>query len=378
MCIRDRLEDWKELLEDKSKRIEKPLEEGERVRRFCHIKNKDSKWERYYTIREIEKRISRLEKSIEKLGKRNLSIPQFKGNSVMLWKNCCDLSKVKDGTFKVKLYKDWFDFNILGEYQNEVLSDCLVLDKYSSIYYKDGEYYLNFPVYKKVELPEPTAKFSVLSIDRGINKMVVYLELRGTKSKPSNVHFESGGKINFEKFKYQKLRTKMFGKKHGYKKSRKFGNIVLKFSDYIAHNLSRQIVDQAKGKKDFAIVLEDLEGIKSEKKAATGKAALTRKIRYKLSLGSYRKLQTYLAYKALEEEIPVVLVEAKGTSMKCNKCGAQGKRPTQGQFVCPKCGYQVNADFNGAMNIGKKFYDEIKDKPLNFDEKQKVFKFQST
>lgn len=372
------LEDWKELLEDKSKRIEKPLEKGERVKRFCHIKNKGSKWERYYTIREIEKRISRLEKSIEKLERRNLSKPSFRGNSVMLWRNCCDLSKVKEGRFRVKLYKDWFDFDVLGEYQKEILSDCLIEDKYSSLYRKNEEYYLNFPVYKKVELSEPSSDFSILSIDRGINKLVVYLALHGEKSKPTNIHFESGGKINFEKFKYQKLRTKMFGKKHGYQKSRKFGNIVLKLSDYIAHNLSSQIIDQIKDKENFAIVLEDLEGIKSEKKAATGKAALTKRIRYKLSLGSYRRLQTYLAYKALEEAIPVVLVEAKGTSMKCNKCEAQGKRPTQGQFVCLKCGYQANADFNGAMNIGKKFYEEIKDKPLKFDEKQKVFKFQST
>jgi IS605 OrfB family transposase len=371
------LEDWIELRDNESKRVEKPLEKHERVKKFCHIKNKDSKWERYYSLREIEKRISRLEKSIEKLEKRNLSKPHFKGNSVMLWKNCCDLSNVKNGTFKIKIYKDWFDFPVLGEHQKDVLSNCLVLDKYSYIYRKDGEYYLNFPVYKKVELPEPTDQFSVLSIDRGINKMVVYLELHGKNSKPSNVHFESGGKINFEKFKYQKLRTKMFGKKHGYKKSRKFGNIVLRLSDYIAHNISRQIVDQIKGKKDFAIVLEDLEGIKSEKKAATGKAALTKKIRYKLSLGSYRKIQSYLVYKALEEEIPVVLVEAKGTSAKCNKCGKQGHRPRQEQFICPYCGYKANADFNGAVNIGKKFYEEIRAKALTFDEKQKVFKFQT-
>ncbi len=371
------LEEWKELLEDKSKRIEKPLEKRERVKRFCHVKNKGSKWERYYTLKEIEKKISNLKKSIGKLEKRDLSKPFFRGESVMLWKNCCDLSKAKEGKFKIKLYKDWFEFDVIGNYQKGLLNESLIENKYSSIYRKDKKYYLNFPIYKKVDLPEPSEDFSVLSVDRGINKLVVYLELHGKHAKPKNVHFESGGKINFEKFKYQKLRSKIFRKKHGYKRSRKFGNIVLKLSDHIAHNISRKMVDQIKDKENFAIVLEDLEGIKSERKAPTGKAALTKKIRYKLSLGSYKKIQTHIIYKALEEKIPVVLVEAKGTSMKCNKCGAIGKRPKQWQFICEKCGYQANADFNAAVNIGKKFYEEIKSKTLTFDEKQKVFKFHS-
>src|SRR5215469_4541071 len=39
------------------------------------------------------------------------------------------------------------------------------------------------------------------------------------------------------------------------------------------------------------------------------------------------------------------------TSQTCRKSGDKGKRPTQGLFLCDKCG-EENADRNAAFNIG--------------------------
>ena len=39
------------------------------------------------------------------------------------------------------------------------------------------------------------------------------------------------------------------------------------------------------------------------------------------------------------------------TSIMCWKCGAKGKRPRQNYFHCPSCGYSINADQNGSINI---------------------------
>jgi len=39
------------------------------------------------------------------------------------------------------------------------------------------------------------------------------------------------------------------------------------------------------------------------------------------------------------------------TSIMCWKCGAKGKRPKQNYFHCPSCGYSINADQNGSINI---------------------------
>ena len=64
----------------------------------------------------------------------------------------------------------------------------------------------------------------------------------------------------------------------------------------------------------------------------------------------YFKLTQYIEYKANWKEIKVFKISEKGTSKTCSKCGSEGTRTCQGLFKC-KCGYQVNADFNGARNI---------------------------
>lgn len=39
-------------------------------------------------------------------------------------------------------------------------------------------------------------------------------------------------------------------------------------------------------------------------------------------------------------------------SVTCYICGCEGKRKTQGLFICPHCG-EYNADLNGAINLAK-------------------------
>ena len=38
----------------------------------------------------------------------------------------------------------------------------------------------------------------------------------------------------------------------------------------------------------------------------------------------------------------------------CHKCGHKGIRPKQNLFICATCGLKMNADLNGALNIGKR------------------------
>ena len=44
-------------------------------------------------------------------------------------------------------------------------------------------------------------------------------------------------------------------------------------------------------------------------------------------------------------------VPARGTSLTCSGCGADGIRETQAEFRCRACGLRSNADFNAALNI---------------------------
>ena len=49
----------------------------------------------------------------------------------------------------------------------------------------------------------------------------------------------------------------------------------------------------------------------------------------------------------------VITVDAKYTSQKCSECGHTEKnnRTIQARFGCQRCGLQLNADFNAALNL---------------------------
>jgi putative transposase len=60
-----------------------------------------------------------------------------------------------------------------------------------------------------------------------------------------------------------------------------------------------------------------------------------------------------LSYKAAEAGRTFVAVDPKYTSQTCSECGfiSPDNRKTQADFICLSCGYQDNADHNGAVNI---------------------------
>ena len=60
-----------------------------------------------------------------------------------------------------------------------------------------------------------------------------------------------------------------------------------------------------------------------------------------------------LAYKAEDAGRRFIAVDPKYTSQTCPMCGfvSRDNRKTQADFVCISCGYQDNADHNGAVNI---------------------------
>ncbi len=73
----------------------------------------------------------------------------------------------------------------------------------------------------------------------------------------------------------------------------------------------------------------------------------------KLSLHSF---QGFIEYKAAWNGIPVVYVKADYTSQRCSRCGHTEKANRNGRnFKCRKCSYELNADLNAAINIGKRY-----------------------
>lgn len=113
------------------------------------------------------------------------------------------------------------------------------------------------------------------------------------------------------------------------------------FAQQYNHFVSKQVVDFAIKNNAKYINLEDLtkDGFKDSL----------------LRNWSYYQLQQYIKYKANRVGIVVRKINPYHTSQICSKCGhwEEGQRLDQSHFKCKSCGYEVNADFNGARNIAK-------------------------
>jgi IS605 OrfB family transposase len=113
---------------------------------------------------------------------------------------------------------------------------------------------------------------------------------------------------------------------------------------YWNHIVSKQIVNNCKA---GTIVLEDIKGIRANK---------GRKLNFWLHRWSFYQLQQFIDYKAIRKGIKVIKVSPYHTSKTCSKCGQIGSR-SKGFFTC-HCGYSLNADLNGAINIASKHHSK--------------------
>ena len=107
--------------------------------------------------------------------------------------------------------------------------------------------------------------------------------------------------------------------------------------------LAREIVTRAY-KHGHAIVLEDLRHLRD---SINGKDD---SIRWKLTLFAYRRLQHAIIAKAIEYGVPVIIVDPRGTSTTCPRCGSKLTYVRRLAF-CGNCGFTADRDVAGAMNI---------------------------
>jgi len=137
------------------------------------------------------------------------------------------------------------------------------------------------------------------------------------------------------------LRKKL-GKERKLRAIKKIGHKEKRIVDNELHKIGKDVVDEAE--KHNAIIVSDLNGVRNNDKG--------RKVNRKVNSTPFYKLKEYIKYKALERGILVIEVPELNTSRQCSKCGSMNtERPSQGVFICEDCGYQVNADVNGAKNI---------------------------
>ncbi|MFX0560652.1 RNA-guided endonuclease InsQ/TnpB family protein [Tepidibacillus infernus] len=125
---------------------------------------------------------------------------------------------------------------------------------------------------------------------------------------------------------------------------------------HILHCMTRKVIDLAVQHGVKTIVIGDITGIREQ-------ARFGKKTNQKFHRLPYRKIVKMMTYKAEEKGISVETVSEDYTSQTCSVCkpmpskeyAKKANRKHRGLYVCEDCKTVLNADVNGAINIGKKY-----------------------
>src|SRR6516165_12795493 len=198
----------------------------------------------------------------------------------------------------------------------------------AELVYRKGNFYLHI----SITVPEPEVKQpqGSLGVDLGFNRVAA----------PSDRKFHTAKNIRHKKARYKRTRRSLQanGGKSAKRALQRVSGRERRFVADTNHCVSKQIVADAKANNQ-RIVLEDLNGIRE-----TGKAKCVHE-------WSFAELQQMIGYKAAREGVEVVYIDPRYTSQTCSRCLHLGVRPNQSEFQCRDCGYQINADLNGAKSI---------------------------
>jgi putative transposase len=231
----------------------------------------------------------------------------------------------------------WVAVNIPKHYENK-MKDFTFCD--SKIVKRNNEWYAHITIEKEIKMI--TEYKDVLGIDLGIRRIASVVQLSDGMTR------YYGREIRQIRGHYFHLRKKL-GEKKANKTIKRIGNTEKRKVKDQLHKISRKIVNKAK-ETNSVIAIGNLKGI-------TKNSDKGRKFNRRLNTMPFAELSNYIEYKANWEGIHVIKVNEAYTSKTCSKCGQTGKR-NKGLFKC-KCGYEDNADRNGAINIAKRGLGEM-------------------
>ncbi len=231
-------------------------------------------------------------------------------------------------------------------YERYVLSEgyefCESTLRYDSV---TDEFYLHLSTRRyesggnDVEVSADTEHQTVLGIDLGVNSLAV----------ASTGTFWQGDKYDHWCREFEKRRGEMQqrGTQAAHNALLRLGKREEAWRTQYIHTVATELVSEAVEHDCNVIVFEDLTDIRERLPQAKWH-----------HIWAFRRLFEYVSYKAPERGVSVEQVAPNHTSQRCSRmdCGFTHEDNRHGEhFECQKCGYEVNADYNGAKNIGLRY-----------------------
>jgi len=180
---------------------------------------------------------------------------------------------------------------------------------------------------------------TVLGIDLGVNSLAV----------SSTGTFWQGDEYDHWCREFEKRRGEMQqrGTQAAHNALLRLGKREEAWRKQYIHTVANEIVSEAVENECDVVVFEDLTDIRERLPYAKWH-----------HVWAFRRLFEYVSYKAPERGVSVEQVEPDHTSQRCSRtdCGFTHEENRHGEhFCCQKCGYEVNADYNSAKNIGIRY-----------------------
>ncbi len=221
---------------------------------------------------------------------------------------------------------------------SRLLAECEVCD--SQLIKRGRGYHLHIVVLKDAPVPVIPSQAPVLAVDLGERVVATSVTLVDGNITSPGFH---GREVRSIRRHYAWLRKRL-GRRKLLRVIKRVGRTEHRKVDARLHVIAATLVDQAR-ETGAVIAMGDLSGIR--------KGSRGRRMNRIVNAMPFNRLSAFIEYKAAWAGVPVIKVGEEYTSRECRICRQDGKRSSQGRFVCPSCG-EYNADLNGAVNIGSR------------------------
>lgn len=235
---------------------------------------------------------------------------------------------------------EWWHLDI-GAHQREYLDRVIEGDArlgQAELAYNDGDPLARVAVSWEQAVTEPADAEYVVGVDLGYNTLAAAAVREYGSGDVVAVDVHPASRFQHHRKRLQRRRERLIAaqKLDGASKATRRQR---HFTDAELHRVANGVVELAAEWRPAIVRLEDITDYREQEREA-------------LHDWPFHDLRQKITEKARAEGIGVEVCEPYMTSRTCRKCGHRSEANRDGRaFECRRCGYEVNADVNAAMNI---------------------------